>query len=136
MHGSEPDKILAHTTDCHAISKLANVPEPSRAVFFVEESDPRDYNRGTWEYSPQDHMAPWIDVFAANHGTASELIFADNHVEEHKWLESTTLAAAAAAAAGQTVGVFYHPKHSPTDRDYDYFQPLFKYAEYPKYLYN
>jgi prepilin-type N-terminal cleavage/methylation domain-containing protein/prepilin-type processing-associated H-X9-DG protein len=135
MHGYEAGAAMAHAPNSHAIIKLSAVPETPRAVVFVEESDPRDYNRGTWEYTPEDHMAPWIDPFAVNHNQSSTLSFADGHVEEHKWLEPNTLAAAAAAAAGQTSGVFYHPKQTPRDRDYDYFQPLFKYLEYPKWGY-
>jgi prepilin-type N-terminal cleavage/methylation domain-containing protein len=133
MHGYEGATPMAHAPDCHSILKISGVPEPPRAVVFVEESDPRDYNRGTWEYTAEDHMAPWIDPFAVNHNQASTLCFAVGHVEEHKWREPNTLAAAAAAAAGQTAGVFYHPKQTPQDRDYNYFQPLFKYAEYPKW---
>ena len=133
MHGYEVGQAMAHAPNCHALIKLSGVPEPAMAVTFVEESDPRDYNRGTWEYTPEDHMSPWIDPFAANHGHASSLGFGDGHVVQHKWVEPNTLAAAAAAAAGQTAGVFYHAKQSPRDRDYDYFQPLFKYQEYPKW---
>ncbi len=138
MHGIEGNKTLAHAPDCHPLIRLANVPENARAVVFLEESDPRNYNNGSWEYNPEDHANPWIDPFATFHNHASTLSFADAHVEEHKWLEPNTLAAAEAAENGQAGtggGAFYHARQRPRDRDYEYFQPLYKYAEYPRFLY-
>jgi prepilin-type N-terminal cleavage/methylation domain-containing protein/prepilin-type processing-associated H-X9-DG protein len=75
------------------------IHEPSQAMVFLEEADPRNYNLGTWVIS----VSPpgWIDPFAIFHGNVSSISFADGHAELHRWLEGTTLKAATDSAAGR-----------------------------------
>ncbi len=83
--------------------KLVAVPGPSQAIVFLEEADPRDYNRGTWVINVGG--LGWVDPFAVFHGNVSTLAFADGHAEQHKWVEGTTIKAAREAGEGRT-GVF------------------------------
>jgi prepilin-type N-terminal cleavage/methylation domain-containing protein len=79
--------------------KLTEILEPSNAMVFLEESDPRNYNLGTWVLSV--NPPGWIDPFAIFHGNVSTLAFSDGHAELHKWLEGTTIKAATDSANGR-----------------------------------
>ncbi len=80
--------------------KLVTVPSPSQAMVFLEEADPRDYNRGTWVINV--NPAGWVDPFAIFHGAVSTIAFADGHAEHHKWVEATTQKAARDSAEGRS----------------------------------
>ncbi len=82
-------------------TKLTAIRQPSISFAFLEESDPRGYNEGTWllNVSP----ASWCDGFAIFHGDTTTFAFADSHVENHNWLETTTLKAAKNFAKGTSV---------------------------------
>ena len=107
-----------------SIQKLSAVPDPARAMVFVEEADSRNYNLGTWVI---DAAAPggWVDPLAVFHGNASTISFADSHVEPHKWLEASTLAAASAAQRNLETP-FYWAK-AKNDRDFAWVHPRYKY---------
>ncbi len=80
--------------------KLGTVADAAQAMVFLEESDPRSWNRGTWVID----VAPaprWIDPFAIFHGRTSTIAFADGHAESHTWLEATTIKAATDSAKGK-----------------------------------
>ncbi|MBX3747818.1 MAG: prepilin-type N-terminal cleavage/methylation domain-containing protein [Verrucomicrobiae bacterium] len=81
--------------------KMTSVPGPSEAIVFLEEADPRDYNRGTWVINV--NPPSWVDPFAVFHGNISTLSFADGHAESRKWVEATTLKAARDSAEGRSV---------------------------------
>lgn len=79
--------------------KLSQVPEAAMSMIFLEEADPRSFNRGTWVI---DVTPPgWVDPFAIFHGNVSTISFADGHAESHRWLVGTTLKAAKDSAAGK-----------------------------------
>ncbi len=113
-----------------SIVKMDNVPEPPKAMVFVEENDSRNYNLGTWVLNADTHT--WVDGVAVSHNGASTFSFADGHVEGHKWLESSTIAAAAAAAKNLDTP-FYWAK-APGDKDFAWVEPRYKYLDWPKYL--
>jgi len=79
-------------------TKVSQIQSPSDAFVFIEESDPRGYNEGTWalDLSPPD----WVDGFATFHGTVTTFAFCDTHVESHRWLEASTLKASTDFANG------------------------------------
>jgi prepilin-type N-terminal cleavage/methylation domain-containing protein len=83
--------------------KAAAVQSPSDAMVFIEESDPRDYNLGTWAFNI--NPPGWVDGFAVFHGIVTTFAFFDNHVESHKWVVPSTIKAAKDFANGQ--GDFY-----------------------------
>jgi prepilin-type N-terminal cleavage/methylation domain-containing protein/prepilin-type processing-associated H-X9-DG protein len=79
-------------------TREAQMTAPSLAFVFIEETDPRSYNRGTWflSFKPPG----WVDPFAIFHGNWSTFSFADGHSEGHKWLDPATIKAAADSAKG------------------------------------
>lgn len=113
------------------IVKLANVPQPSEAIVFIEEPDSRDYNLGTWVLDAIGHN--WIDPVAVFHSGQSGISFADGHAEAHKWVEDTTLRQAK-AAENNVDTQFNWAKKTPRDRDFEWIEPRYKYSTWPKYL--
>jgi len=81
-------------------AKLTTIKEPSESFVFIEESDPRNYNAGTWvlETSPLG----WVDGFAVFHGDTTTFAFADGHIDTHNWVEATTIKAAKDFALGKS----------------------------------
>jgi prepilin-type processing-associated H-X9-DG protein len=82
-------------------TKFNQVKQPVDSFTFIEESDPRGYNGGTWVMSV---IPPaWIDGFAIFHGNFTTFAFADGHVDSHHWLEASTIKAATDFAHGTEV---------------------------------
>jgi len=79
-------------------SKATDVNSPSESFVFIEESDPRNSNLGTWVLSVAS--PGWIDPFAVFHGNFSTFSFQDGHYEGHKWIEARTIKAARDSAVG------------------------------------
>ncbi len=79
-------------------TKDAQVSDPGLSSVFVEETDPRSYNRGTWflSFNPPG----WVDPFAVFHGNWSTFSFADGHAEGHRWVDPGTIKAARDSANG------------------------------------
>lgn len=70
--------------------KYSDILQPASKYVFVEESDPRGWNKGSWLLNPLD-MA-WVDPLAIWHGRArGSLGFADGHAEIHQWADNSTL---------------------------------------------
>jgi len=69
--------------------KVPEVESPSQSFIFIEESDPRNSNLGTWVLSTDSKG--WIDPFAVFHGNFSTFSFQDGHYEGHKWVEAKVL---------------------------------------------
>jgi prepilin-type N-terminal cleavage/methylation domain-containing protein/prepilin-type processing-associated H-X9-DG protein len=91
MHGLNRGQYRDYT-------KEAQITSPGVSVVFVEETDPRSYNRGTWflNFTPPG----WVDPFAIFHGHWSTFSFADGHAEGHKWADPATIKAATDSARG------------------------------------
>lgn len=77
--------------------KLASIVNPADTFVFVEESDPRSYENGTWAF---DIPPGWVDTFAVFHGNWSTFAMADGHAEGRKWIDPATVKAAKDSAAG------------------------------------
>jgi len=101
-----------NNTDETSYIKLGSVRFPTKSFVFIEESDPRGYNGGTWECSNQG----WVDGFAIFHGIVTTFSFADGHVESHKWSDPATITAAQGFATG--VAEFYWAGGTPANPDY------------------
>lgn len=93
-------------------SKLSTVPEPSMSFVFLEESDPRNYNLGTWVMN----RTGWVDPFAIFHGATSTLSFADGHAESRTWRDTLTIKAAQDSANGKES--FYWSGGTPNNPDF------------------
>ncbi|MCW5557299.1 MAG: type II secretion system protein [Verrucomicrobiae bacterium] len=78
--------------------KASDASSPADSFVFIEESDPRDYNRGTWVLSVG--TPGWTDPFAVFHGIFSTFSFQDGHYEGHKWTERRVIKAAQDSARG------------------------------------
>ena len=78
--------------------KASSVHEPANSMVFVEETDPRGYNIGTWAI----WVTPirWVDTFAIFHGNWSTFAFVDGHAEGHRWNDARLIDAA--RRAGET----------------------------------
>ncbi|MEN9574405.1 MAG: hypothetical protein RL514_2260 [Verrucomicrobiota bacterium] len=83
-----------------AFLRMVEVNEPSGSLVFLEESDPRGYNWGTWVMNCQPDAVSWVDPFAVYHAAASSLGFADGHAEMHRWQDAGVIAAATASGNG------------------------------------
>ncbi len=79
-------------------TKASGIDNPSSSFIFIEESDPRNSNLGTWVLSVAS--PGWIDPFAVFHGVFSTFSFQDGHYEGHKWIEPLTIKAARDSAVG------------------------------------
>jgi prepilin-type N-terminal cleavage/methylation domain-containing protein/prepilin-type processing-associated H-X9-DG protein len=80
--------------------KLGAVKQPSQSFIFIEESDPRNENKGTWVLDVGPDRIGWVDTFAVFHGSVSDFSFADGHVVSHKWRDPATIKAATDSANG------------------------------------
>ncbi|MCZ7635328.1 MAG: prepilin-type N-terminal cleavage/methylation domain-containing protein [Verrucomicrobia bacterium] len=113
-------------TGVEPFKKHSSITEPTMAMVFIEEADPRDYNNGTWvlDVSPPG----WVDPFAVFHGDTSTLGFADGHAEAHKWLEPSTIKAARDSANG--IQSFYWSGGNIRNRDFRWMYERFKHAKW------
>ncbi len=77
--------------------RISDVVNTSDTFVFVEESDPRDYENGTWAFN----VPPgWVDTFAIFHGNWSTFAMTDGHAEGKKWNDAATIKAAKDSAQG------------------------------------
>ncbi len=81
-----------------AYIKISDIDRPSNASVFIEESDPRNENLGTWVMQ----FDGWVDGFAIFHGNWSTFSFADGHAEGHTWHDTQTIQAAKNNGAGKS----------------------------------
>lgn len=70
--------------------KYSDIAKPATTYIFVEEADPRGWNRGSWVLNPQGRT--WVDPLAIWHSnTRGTLGYADGHVEIHSWVDTSTV---------------------------------------------
>jgi len=107
--------------------KLSTVESPTEAMVFIEESDPRDYNLGTWVMDVKP--APgWVDGFAIFHGNVTTISMADGHAETHHWLEPTVIKAAIDFANGKSD--FYWSGGNVKNRDFQWVYQRYKHRKW------
>lgn len=71
------------------VTKTTQIRHPASKYVFLEESDPRGMNSGSWVMSL--HKEAWIDPLTVWHDDKSTLGFADGHAEIHQWFEQETI---------------------------------------------
>jgi len=70
--------------------KYSEILQPATKYVFVEEADPRGWNKGSWVLDPQTRT--WVDPLAIWHSRArSTLGYADGHSEIRKWTDPSTV---------------------------------------------
>jgi prepilin-type N-terminal cleavage/methylation domain-containing protein/prepilin-type processing-associated H-X9-DG protein len=82
-------------------TKEAQIANPALSMVFIEETDSRSYNHGTWFLS--SNPPGWVDPFAVFHGNWSTFNFADGHAEARKWVDAATINAATDSARGMEI---------------------------------
>jgi prepilin-type N-terminal cleavage/methylation domain-containing protein/prepilin-type processing-associated H-X9-DG protein len=84
-------------------SKLSQLGNASQTMFFVEDTDNRGYNNGTWTVrwngTPNEPFS-WVDPVAIYHGNVGTFGYADGHSEGHKWLDSAIVSYAKLVSQG------------------------------------
>jgi prepilin-type N-terminal cleavage/methylation domain-containing protein len=69
--------------------KYSDVHHPATKYVFVEESDPRGWNKGSWVLNPQGRT--WVDPLVIWHNRARSILgYADGHAEVRHWLDKST----------------------------------------------
>jgi len=107
--------------------KATDVTSPSESFVFIEESDPRNSNLGTWVLAVAS--PGWIDPFAVFHGNFSTFGFQDGHYEGHKWIEPRTIKAAQDAANGVTT-IFNWAGGGRTNPDFRWVWNKYRYVSW------
>jgi prepilin-type N-terminal cleavage/methylation domain-containing protein len=114
--------------------KISSISDPSSGAVFIEESDPRNENLGTWVMNRNASTGGtgWVDPFAIFHGTVSSFSYADGHAENHSWKDPFTARAAKEAAYKDfTDGVnFYWPGGHKNNPDYVWMWNRYRHVEW------
>ena len=108
--------------------KLTTIKEPGNSFVFIEESDPRSYNNGTWVLNA--NPPGWVDGFAIFHGETSTFAFADSHVETHNWIEETTIRAAKQFATGKEAFYWSSSGDIKKNRDFVWIYDKYKWPDW------
>ena len=87
-----------YTAGAVPIKTLTQIPRPSEMYVFVEDSDDRGYNEGTWVMDPFTPAA--VDNIPIYHNNGSTQGYADGHAERHQWVDATTIKEGLLAAEG------------------------------------
>ena len=107
--------------------KAVEINQADQTLVFLEESDPRGYNWGTWVMNV--NPAPgWVDPFAVYHGRISTLSYADGHAEGHRWEDAAVLNAATRSGAG--FASFSWAGGNGGNPDYLYMYQRYRYREW------
>jgi len=70
--------------------KYSQILQPATKYVFVEEADPRGWNKGSWVLNPRDNT--WVDPLAIWHSRArSSMGYADSHAEIRQWVDTSTM---------------------------------------------
>jgi hypothetical protein len=77
MHGERPN-----SPECADL--YSQIVRPSAKMVFVENTDNRGWNMGSWMMSYTSWA--WVDTIPVFHGTRSAFGFADGHGEFHSWV--------------------------------------------------
>lgn len=109
--------------------KLGSVQGPTEAMVFIEEADPRDFNRGTWVINVQPSLG-WVDPFAVFHGNNSSIGFADGHSETRTWRNEATVRAATDSSNG--TASFYWNGGNETNPDFVWVHTRYKHQKFQR----
>ncbi|MAH75694.1 MAG: hypothetical protein CBC62_05780 [Opitutia bacterium TMED102] len=97
-----------------SVKSISSIVNPSGKYIYVEESDPRQYNMGSWIIGMGAGNS-WIDPVAPWHNDYSTLSWADGHATTKRWVSAKTK-----EGARQTVGTPTQPgsfSFGMSDRD-------------------
>ncbi len=98
---------------------IDEIKQPGSKYVFVEESDKRKWNMGSWVLNPKKKEY-WVDPLAIWHNKRSTLGFADGHSEKHRWLDERTIEMSKKQE---------HNAHHPGSPDLEYMHRGYAYRE-------
>ena len=105
-----------------SVKNLSSIVNPSAKYVYVEESDPREYNMGSWIIG-MGAGNNWIDPVAPWHNDYSTLSWADGHATTKRWLSSKTKEAAKkTVGTPSTPGSFSFGMYDKDNRDIMYMK--------------
>lgn len=107
--------------------KHSVVQQPSESMMFLEESDPRGNNKGTWVIDVKPSPG-WVDPFAIFHGNVSTISFLDGHAESHTWRDPGVLKAAKDSSAGKES--FYWTGGNAKNIDFQWIYQRYKHVKW------
>jgi prepilin-type N-terminal cleavage/methylation domain-containing protein len=84
-----------------ALRLYSEIKHPATKYVFVEEIDPRGYNKGSWVVKETGRS--WIDPLAIWHNKQSTFSWADGRAEKHRWVDPSTIKMAEDAFDGRDV---------------------------------
>jgi len=84
MNGEQP-------RDPKCVRSVHEIVNPGDKYVFLETTDPRGWNMGSWIITPYQYPPSWIDPLDIRHDGRSTFGFADGHVEIHAWVDKSTL---------------------------------------------
>jgi hypothetical protein len=70
-------------------SRYSQIKKPAAKYVFVEESDSRGWNIGSWLMNPI--QPSWVDPLALWHNCKTTLGFADGHIQMKRWSDWSTV---------------------------------------------
>jgi len=103
----------------YPIIKYSEIKRPASKYVFLEEADPRQWNRGSWVMRPKSKE--WVDPFAIWHSrTRSTLGWADGSTEMHRWLSKSLIEWNRVACEEPDKFSFYKPRHEDDLEDFTF----------------
>jgi len=103
----------------YPIIKYSEIKRPASKYVFLEEADPRGYNRGSWVMRPKSKE--WVDPFAIWHSRSkSTLGWADGSAEMHQWLSKSLIEWNKQACEEPDTFSFYKPRDEDDLEDFTF----------------
>ncbi len=103
----------------YPIIKYSEIKRPASKYVFLEEADPRGYNRGSWVMRPKSKE--WVDPFAIWHSRSkSTLGWADGSAEMHRWLSKSLIEWNKQACEEPDTFSFYKPRDEDDLEDFTF----------------
>lgn len=96
----------------------SDLESPATQYIFVEETDPRGVNLGSWQVNPASHT--WVDPLAMWHQESTTLGFADGHAEVHRWHDQSLIEWCHKAMYEPATFSFYMAPPADEQRDIGY----------------
>jgi prepilin-type N-terminal cleavage/methylation domain-containing protein/prepilin-type processing-associated H-X9-DG protein len=103
MHGEQPNYEEPVTRRRLCADKMNEIQTPAQKYVFIENTDNRGWNMGSWIMNGIGTQPGWIDPMAIFHNDRSTFGFADGHAEKHQWLDESTIEMARAQTANQAI---------------------------------
>jgi prepilin-type N-terminal cleavage/methylation domain-containing protein len=106
--------------------KTSDVTAPSLTFMFVEDTDWRGIDDGTWTMTWETGTPnfTWVDPLAMYHINVDTWLFVDGHVESHKWHDPLAIKAGQQASLGVD-DAYYTAATSGIDYNYVQFRLRF-----------